>query len=616
MADKFVLQMTGPEILDALTRAQQAVTYMPDSPVNNPEQARRNIGAMKEGKKIVLYSEQTLTDEEKAQARANIGFDDDTEDALATSWESVRDIEKTLTGKIDCTSVQDLSKDQKRVAQANLGFDIIEKNSEMNSPVGIDEDGRLWAYDYRFEAIENAQSLQELVRGGRADEIFTPGDDSIEVDRAIDVTVLTAANNRLNDKVVVDSGNFVTGIDNASSNTYSFEYRGDVVGWLLNEEIVIGATENLLNYGISLLIEPQSGDSFYIHVTSIIEKIQIIDLDYDAPADKDKKHSLTVAPLNVLNNNFTFNSPEALVVFPEGLPKGVYYLHLKNSGAENNFYNFDILKDIPPQGALRYVTLGINGGEAGVLKTYDENRNPLETTALSFYSPQDQEEEDELPTRYNCLGTFGYNESASNGNCIVKTNCNNIRRSTYSTPEWYYATIRQMLNSTETNWWKYQAGNPWQVNPESPLSGYLAGLDPEFVRSLGLVTKRTLKYNENGEPDNYEDSTQRVFLPSVTELNFTKQFDADIAAMEEETSYDSEGNIQKRPYALFEKTPFARNKTITESVYAPYWTRSIYFNKGQADQISVFEVPATEEVVPNRKTTIQNSGLVPFMCIV
>lgn len=142
MAERTKLNFTGAQIDSILQDIDSHVSYAVEQEFTNEQkaQARTNIGASAEVN-AVLTDEQELASAQKIQARTNIG---------ATSPDAIEDVEDTnsevqddLNGKVDFSKAQSLSEQSKKLVQSNMGLDIEEKNEHMIIPVGLDSAGKL-----------------------------------------------------------------------------------------------------------------------------------------------------------------------------------------------------------------------------------------------------------------------------------------------------------------------------------------------------------------------------------------------------------------------------------------------------------------------------------------
>jgi hypothetical protein len=135
----------------------------------------------------------------------------------------------------------------------------------------------------------------------------------------------------------------------------------------------------------------------------------------------------------------------------------------------------------------------------------------------------------EVNTKLGVSPAGGAQLSAQNDSSRVKSGSN----------RWAYSSVRQWLNSSAAAgaWWAQYSGDYYSLAPSTPTyatdPGFLNGMDTDFLAVVGSVTKRTVLAVADGATINaadvdigandYEDTTERFFLPSRYEMNGTKE---------------------------------------------------------------------------------------------
>lgn len=228
----------------------------------------------------------------------------------------------------------------------------------------------------------------------------------------------------------------------------------------------------------------------------------IVGIDCDTPADKTKKHSLTLM-LHQSCAKLPFSEEESLLYCKSFMPAGAYTFSVTDPLKQTTkHYSFTTtMPHYPPH---------IFFFESYPQKTMTVFENPDFSTVL------------ETLTVYDSLS------GTSLGNADG-TNLNYSARIINGNELWKKTSIRQWLSSDKENWDVYSAEKgPYNMKSSySDRVGFLNKIDPEFTAVLGKVVKRT---NCNKAIGGYVESEDLVFLPSLSELYCTTQKSGDEGA--------------------------------------------------------------------------------------
>ena len=363
--------------------------------------------------------------------------------------------------------------------------------------------------------VDSPKTLQKLVRRGIIAKSLHPTD-QIVIERETNMTI-NSSNTGLTVSVTADT--FIEAIGEAHAGVYEFIYDG--LDWTLH-----GSEVELAAYGISCSGTPAEGDIIAVHETAAQLVFDVLGIDQDTPSDPNLEHTLALQMHDCLMN-LQFDAPEALMVFPEGLAAGQYYITgdhstYGESTTEDGNFSFTITNAIPAGGYLRHSTMGAYRSSynksyvvGGSFITYNADYSTLETVATV---------EGQNGTY---LGTVtARTPSYRAAGAVAVDNINATERNAYGRNYWKESAVRQMLNS------KAAAGSVWtpQNKFDMPPSwratqeGFLKGLDPELVSVLGRVKKRTglNVWERTLMGANYEDTDELVWLPSFSEVYFGK----------------------------------------------------------------------------------------------
>lgn len=243
--------------------------------------------------------------------------------------------------------------------------------------------------------------------------------------------------------------------------------------------------------------------------------------DHHKCPENDSIHTMTVMQLSVIYGR-PFDGPEQLWYNSSDgiLAAGTYNVAAVKSAynqstTEDGTFQIVTTKDIPVGGKIRHTTMGAwrsSYGKSYVLAgkwiTYDADDNIIESNLACTEGNEG-----------TCLGTASV--AASNIVNAIGT-FNSTQCNAYGSNIWSLCGVRQWLNAESTGWWKKQ--HIFDLAPSySGIKGYLGDLDPTFVSILGEVEvtqKRNTAYAVDGQNSGYEKTRDKVFLPSMTELNF------------------------------------------------------------------------------------------------
>ena len=253
------------------------------------------------------------------------------------------------------------------------------------------------------------------------------------------------------------------------------------------------------------------GDQFTVTRGSETLTFDVIGFDHDVPADAQFKHSMTLQLHDTLGGT-QYDAPEAIYYAEEELPAGTYNFTI--AGYDKwaaGTYQFTTTKAIPAGGQV-------------VLNGYYAYNGAFTNAKIRTYAKQT----DTTPLETDLVITAG-----SGGTALQ--NVNHVHRISYGSNNWSESAMRQFLNSDKA------AGSVWapQTKYDRPpswltsLAGFMNGLDSEFLKVVGAVTKRTCKNNIN-EGGGYTDTVDKFFLLSRSEVFMTTE----VASVDEGAAYD------------------------------------------------------------------------------
>ena len=363
--------------------------------------------------------------------------------------------------------------------------------------------------------VDSPKTLQRLVRMGAIAKALHPSD-QIVIERETNMTI-NSNNEGLT--VSVTATTFIEMVGEAHSGVYEFIFDG--LNWTLH-----GNEVELTQYGISCSGTPSADDIIAVHETASQLVFDVLGIDQDTPSDPNLTHTLALQMHDCMLS-LQFDAPEALMVFPEGLAAGQYYITgdhstYGESTTEDGNFSFTITNAIPPGGFLRHSTMGAWRSSynksyvvGGSFITYGADYSTLETVATV---------EGQNGTY---LGTVtARTPSYRAAGAVSVDNINATERNAYGRNYWKESAARQMLNSDKAAGSVWSPQNRFDFPPswKATQEGFLRGLDPELVSVIGRVKKRTglNVWERTLKSANYEDTDELVWLPSFSEVYFGK----------------------------------------------------------------------------------------------
>lgn len=555
---EYVLQMTGDAVNAALTKAQTDVSF---------SQA------------------QSLTDIEKTTARNNIGAGSITD--IDNLNANINNLQTDSGHKLDYTQTQTLTDTEKSQTRQNIGLNPVEFNETMIMPVGIDENGQLWAQSLEVPDITNWRQVAQIIRTGAAPSFFEVGDQFI-VNKATSVTTSVSGNIS---GATVNLSTFINKMNEAKATSYVFSFIDSQ--WFYDGNAVI-----LGDYGINAAGLPTNHDT--IIVTETVEAItfDVLDFDYDTPISEGINHTMSLVAHNIYSyNEIPFDPREAFYYCSNGLSAGTYYFNMGGqpwfAGDAGKNMQFTLTKNIPA------------GGQLVMNQIY--NATLIGSTISSFSSSIEPVELEIVTVSEGNTGTnLGTIANDVNGNF------NAYDRAVLGSNNWEQSSIRRYLNSDAAgapsnaiaSWYGAPTTN-WDRPVFSTKPGFLYGLDPSFVKSLQTVKKRTA-LNTISDNGGYKDSNEKVFYLSMKECNLNANNSVN------ETSFGTDktfSTIKTTPYALYTGAVNAdRVKYQNEKAYI-WWLRSP--NTGYTHEVRGISASGSS----TRSRAFNEFGVVPALCI-
>ena len=341
------------------------------------------------------------------------------------------------------------------------------------------------------------KDVQAIVRQGLAKTYFSVGDQfTVEKATAINATVgNTTGETSGVTSATVDISTFVAQIGTAHSDDYEFTYDG--AAWHCGDTAV-----SLAAYGITVAGTAKLGDAVVVHETTTKLVFDIIGIDHDTPADSQFKHSLTLQ-LHDLYQNIQFDSTEAIYYAREELPVGTYNITLpagydvKNGGGKT--YQFTLTKPVPAAGQIMFPWAYQQQASATKVSTYV---NANASAVIETVSVKE--------------GSEGTSLGVADG---TVSDLNHIHRARYGSNNWSESDLRMRLNSSAApgGTWTRQSKFSHKPSWADTESGFLRGVDPDFLSVLGEVTKVTV-LNTLIDSEGSKASNEKIFLLSRSEV--------------------------------------------------------------------------------------------------
>lgn len=344
--------------------------------------------------------------------------------------------------------------------------------------------------------INSFADVQAIVRAGMADKVFAIGDQIIaEKETSITASVGNTEGTSGITAATVAADTFIATVCTSHNGEYEFSYNG--VEWHFNGEPV-----QLSAYGITVTGTPKAGDEVLVHETTNKLVFDIIGIDHDTPSDSQFKHSLTLQ-LHDLYQNIQFDSTEAIYYAREELPAGTYNITLPASyDVENGggkAYQFTLTKPVPAAGQIMFPWAYHQQASATKVSTYV---NANASAVIETVSVQE--------------GSEGTSLGTADG---TVSDLNHIHRARYGSNNWAESDLRMRLNSSAApgGTWTRQSKFSHKPSWADTESGFLRGVDPDFLSVLGEVTKVTA-LNTLTDGGGSKTSTEKIFLLSRSEV--------------------------------------------------------------------------------------------------
>lgn len=406
--------------------------------------------------------------------------------------------------------------------------------------------------------INSFADVQAIVRAGMADKVFAIGDQIIaEKETAITATVGNTEGTSGITAATVAADTFIAAVGTSHNGEYEFSYNG--AEWHFNGEPV-----QLSAYGITVTGTPKAGDEVLVHETTNKLVFDIIGIDHDTPADSQFEHSLTLQ-LHDLYQNIQFDSTEAIYYAREELVAGTYNITLpagydvENGGGKT--YQFTLTKPVPTAGQIMFPWAYQQQASATKVSTYV---NANASAVIETVSVQE--------------GSEGTSLGMADG---TVSDLNHIHRARYGSNNWAESDLRMRLNSSAApgGTWTRQSKFSRKPSWADTESGFLRGVDPDFLSVLGEVTKVTA-LNTLTDGGGSKTSTEKIFLLSCSEVygNFENSVDEGAAYPYYKNYSDfaskNDGNDTNRikyqsngtPYYWWLRTPYTGNANDVRDV--------------------------------------------------
>lgn len=350
-----------------------------------------------------------------------------------------------------------------------------------------------------FKVVSYADA-QTITRMGLADKFFHIGDQIIvEKETAMSVTVgntdpdtsagITAA--------TVNADTFIAAVGVVHGGDYEFIYDG--AEWhYLNSPVALS------DYGISITSgTPHHGDAIIVHETAAKLAFDVIGINHDTPSDSQYEYSLTLQ-LHDCIAELQFCARQALFAFPEGLAAGTYHFTI---GAQP-WYASDVNKTVQ----FTLASAIAAGGRLVINNAY--NATAIGSTISAFASATASTAAETVTMSEGSAGT----DLGTVNNAKTAT-VNSIQRALLGSNNYNECALRMYLNSDKP---AGQVWTPASVFDRAPSwaassAGFLYGLDPEFVKVLGKVKKKTA-LNTVSDGGGSIETDEKVFLLSRSEI--------------------------------------------------------------------------------------------------
>ena len=377
------------------------------------------------------------------------------------------------------------------------------------------------------------KQVSEYVREGLARSMFSVGD-QFETEKIKTLTASKGDSTGIT-AVQVDTNKFAQGLGIVKSGVFELTFNG--ASWLTVDFDAVA----LADYGITITGTPVKDDKISITITTEVLAFDVLDFDKYSPKTP-IKNSIVLGMHDIYDyGNFIFCQSQLLYYAKDGLPAGKYRLTLDHGGYNNvtsqdGTYMFTLTQPIPAGGGLRHSAIGTYNASltqalitGGTFTTYGVQPDRVEIEKGIATALWDNSDCVDLGVFTDKDRTY-YVEDASIviGGTTYTGKRNFCARQAYGSNRWRDSAHRQWLNSDApavpsgdsavSYWWK-----PATVFDRVPTgakkAGFLYGLDPDFVKSLGEVEVKTKLHGADKINDVDHDITiDRVFLQSQTDV--------------------------------------------------------------------------------------------------
>lgn len=382
--------------------------------------------------------------------------------------------------------------------------------------------------------VNTFADIQQVTRLGLAKKVFGVAEQFVaEKETSIvagvgDSTGITA--------VTVDQIKFITALGTAHESVYEATYDGAV--WHKENGDII----SLDDFGITVTGTPVDGDHIVITVHTSDLVFDIVDFNKHTPRNGRFKNTIDLLLHDIATyGTIPFCASQLMYYTDVELPAGNYKFTLDHArygnGTEyDGTYMFTTTKPIPVDGGFRH-TNPIGGYKTSYAKS-DVLGNYITTYGAR---PQRTEIEKGLTvtewdgaTECTDLGTFTSQKLSYHTN---DGKHNFTERQAYGSNRWRDSVYRQWLNSdapavpstdttTVSNWWKPQSVFD-RVPGGAKNAGFLYGLDPDFLKSIGEVEVKTALHECDRTGDaTYDITYDKVFLLSRKNVFGTDEYSA------------------------------------------------------------------------------------------
>ena len=453
----------------------------------------------------VTYTAQTLTEEQKTQARANIGAGTSNFSGLYNDLPDKPNIPAATV--IDTTLSQ-----SGQAADAKAAGDAIEKKLDKaqgtgnaGKILGIGADGNVTPQDKPVQALAGASAPTTATAGVVGQEYYVIANGEVT-----EMYVCTAVANGTYTWGKAEFGAEIDDTSTEPTKVWSAEKCNQLSKEISNLEGFVLGTANLKSWKeVQELIRAglapkilKVGDQFECQRDGVKLTWDIIGLDCDTPVNPGLTHSMTLQ-LHDGWKSSQFDAPEALYYCKTELAAGTYNFTLlagyDTTHGGGKTYSFTLANAVPAGGVIMFPWGYQEQAAETKISTYASRES---TTVIESVSVTE--------------GANGTSLGTADGK---SANMNHTYRIRYGSNKYSTSAIRQLINSDAA------AGKVWtpQTIYDRPptwaatQNGFLAGLDPDFLAVVADVKKRTA-LNTITDGGGYEDTVEKFFLLSRSEV--------------------------------------------------------------------------------------------------